>query len=334
MSPSTSPFWAGKSVLVTGAGGFIGSHLVDRLLELGAQVTAFVRYNSRNDAGLLELLGERKREIRIVFGDIHDLVAVRHTSQDVQVIFHLAALIGIPYSYLHPDEVIAVNTIGTLNVLTAARECRATRVIVTSTSEVYGTALYVPIDEKHPKQPQSPYSASKIAADAIALSYYLSFDLPVVVVRPFNTYGPRQSDRAIIPTIISQAVTKDEIVLGDTAPTRDFTFVDDTVEGFLRAGEAEQAIGQEINLGTGEEVSIGELAQRIGALVGRQVAIRQSDERLRPAKSEVRRLLSNNCRAKELLGWQPQKTLDAGLLDTIEWVKTRLTMYDPESYRI
>ncbi len=328
------PFWPGKKVLVTGAGGFIGSHLVNHLLALGASVTAFVRYNSRNDAGFLELMGERKNEIRIVYGDIRDLMAVRQVSQHMETIFHLAALIGIPYSYVHPDEVIAVNATGTLNVLTAAKECGARRVVVTSTSEVYGTALYTPIDERHPKQPQSPYAASKIAADAIALSYHLSFELPVAIVRPFNTYGPRQSDRAIIPTIISQALTKKEIVLGNMSPTRDFTFVTDTVEGFVKTAEADRAIGQEINLGTGEEISIGELAQKIAALAGADVTIRQAEERIRPGKSEVRRLLSNNGKAKELLGWQPQKTLDQGLAATMEWVKAKLEMYDPEAYRI
>jgi dTDP-glucose 4,6-dehydratase len=328
------PFWPGKKVLVTGAGGFIGSHLVDRLLELGASITAFVRYNSRNDAGFLELLGERKKEVCIVYGDIRDLVAMRHVSQGMDTIFHLAASIGIPYSYIHPDEVIAVNTIGTLNVLTAARECVARRVVVTSTSEIYGTALYVPIDEKHPKQPQSPYSASKIAGDAIALSYHLSFELPIVIVRPFNTYGPRQSDRAIIPTIISQALTKEEIVLGNMSPTRDFTFVSDTVEGFLKAAETDMAVGQEINLGTGEEISIGQLAREIASLTGRDIDIRQAEQRIRPGKSEVRRLLSNNCKAKELLGWEPRKTLEEGLRATMEWVRNRLEMYDPEAYRI
>ena len=321
-------------VLVTGAGGFIGSHLVDRLIAEGAQVTAFVRYNSRNDAGFLELLGDRKKEIQIIYGDMRDPVAIRQAAQGAETIFHLAALVGIPYSYVHPDEVIDVNVVGTLNVLTAARECGAPRVVVTSTSEVYGTALYVPIDERHPKQPQSPYSASKIAADAIALSYHLAFALPVVVIRPFNTYGPRQSDRAIIPTIISQAITKKEIVLGNMSPTRDFTFVLDTVDGFLKAGKCEKAVGEEINLGTGQEISIGELAQRIAATVGRDVSIRQSEDRIRPGKSEVQRLLSNNCKAKEVLGWEPRTSLDEGLAKTAEWVEQRRAMYDPDSYRI
>jgi dTDP-glucose 4,6-dehydratase len=307
---------------------------VDRLLERGAGVTAFVRYNSRNDAGFLELLGDRKKEIRIIYGDMRDLVAVQQAALGSEVIFHLASLVGIPYSYVHPDEVIGVNAIGTLNILTAARECGVHRLVVTSTSEVYGSALYVPIDERHPKQPQSPYSASKIAADAIALSYHLAFDLPVAVIRPFNTYGPRQSDRAIIPTIISQALTKDEIVVGNLSPTRDFTFVLDTVEGFLKAAECEGAIGEEINLGAGQEISIGDLAQRIAAVVGRNIPIRQAEERIRPSKSEVQRLLSNNSRAKELMGWEPRQSLEQGLAKTVEWVEQRLAMYDPNSYRI
>ena len=327
-------YWRGRKVLVTGAGGFIGSHLVERLMTLGASVTAFLRYNSRNDAGFLELLGDRKKELQIVFGDIRDLAAVREAVTRIDTVFHLAALVGIPYSYVHPEEVVAVNTNGTLSVLTAVRDAGVSRVVVTSTSEVYGTALYVPIDEKHPKQPQSPYSASKIAGDAIALSYHLSFGVPVSVLRPFNTFGPRQSDRAIIPTIISQGLVKKEIVLGNMSPTRDFTFVSDTVEGFLLAGESTGAIGTEINLGTGQEVSIGDLAKTIAGMLGGDIAIRQAGERTRPPKSEVQRLLSDNRRAGELLGWSPAKTLEEGLAETIQWVRQRLAMYDPDSYRI
>lgn len=334
MASTADTFWSGRNVLVTGAGGFIASHLVDQLMASGARVTAFVRYNSRNDAGFLELLGERKKDIGIVYGDIRDLVAVRQVAKGMDTVFHLAALVGIPYSYVHPDEVFAVNAVGTLNILTAARECEIRRTIVTSTSEVYGSALYVPIDEKHPKQPQSPYSASKIAADAISLSYHLSFALPVVVLRPFNTYGPRQSDRAIIPTIISQALTRGEIKLGNLRPTRDFTFAIDTALGFMKAAECEAAIGQEINLGTGQEISIGELASKIASLIGRDIEIAAAEERVRPDKSEVQRLLSNNCKAKEILGWTPQTSLDDGLKATIEWVRERLSMYAPDSYRI
>ena len=329
-----NPIWTGRKVIVTGGGGFIGSHLVERLHQLGAQVTAFLRYNSRNDAGFLELMGERKKEISIVFGDIRDAEAVRHVVEGSDVVFHLAALVGIPYSYVHPEEVVAVNTIGTLNVLTAAKASGVSRVVVTSTSEVYGTARYVPIDEDHPKQPQSPYSASKIAADAIALSYHLSFGLPVTIVRPFNTFGPRQSDRAIIPVIASQALMKGEIVLGNMTPTRDFTYVTDTVEGFLLAADAPKAIGCEINLGTGREIAIGDLAVKIGRLLGRNIVVRQAEERTRKSSSEVQRLLSNNQKARDLLGWEPRKTLDEGLQDTIEWVRQKLAMYDPDSYRI
>lgn len=326
--------WLGTKVVVTGAGGFIASHLVERLLTLGAKVTGFVRYNSRNDAGLLELLGDKKKEIRIVWGDIRELQTVRDLVGGNEIVFHLAALVGIPYSYVHPNEVIEVNTIGTLNVLTAAKESQVRRVIVTSTSEVYGTAVYVPMDEKHPRQPQSPYSASKIAADAIALSYYSSFNFPVAVARPFNTYGPGQSDRAIIPTIITQALTRREIVLGSTRPTRDFNFVSDTVEGFIKIAESDKALGQDINLGTGHEISVGDLAQKIVNLVGRQIPVRQSEERLRPSKSEVERLLADSTKAKDLVGWEPKVDLDQGLRLTIDWVKNQLAMYDPDSYRI
>jgi dTDP-glucose 4,6-dehydratase len=325
--------WTSRNVVVTGGGGFIGSHLVERLLAQGANVTAFVRYNSRSDPGFLDLLAPRTKDIRIVSGDIRDPEAVRTALEGADTVFHLAALTGIPYSYVHPIEVFEVNASGTLNVLAGARDMALRRVVITSTSEVYGSALYVPIDEKHPKQPLSPYSASKIAADAIALSFHAAFQLPVTVVRPFNTYGPRQSDRAIIPTIISQALTQSEITVGNTAPTRDFTYVSDTVEGFLQLAESDATVGQEVNLGTGSEVSIGDLVQHINAVVGRDLPVRQKEERVRPKTSEVNRLLSNNSKARAL-GWAPRVTLADGIRLTAKWVEERLEMYDPSSDRI
>ncbi len=327
-------FWTNKNVVVTGAGGFIGSHLVERLLCLGANVTGFVRYNSRNDAGLLQFIDGRQDRLRIVTGEIREPSTVNALLAGADVVFHLAALVGIPYSYVRANEVVEVNSIGTLNVLTAAKEHRLSRVIVTSTSEVYGTALYTPIDENHPKQPQSPYSASKIASDAIAMSFYSSFDLPVAIVRPFNTYGPRQSDRAIIPVIACQALTKREIRIGNTRPTRDFTFVLDTVNGMIRVAESERAIGEEINLGSGCEISIGDLAEKIACLVGHEVTITQDGERLRPRKSEVERLLSQNAKARELTGWRPEIDFDEGLKRTISWIAAHLDFYDPGRYRI
>jgi NAD dependent epimerase/dehydratase len=330
--------WTGKNVVVTGAGGFIGSHLVERLLALGANVTAFVRYNSRNDPGFLDLLGSHTKDIRIVPGDIRDPEAVRNALEGAAAVFHLAALVGIPYSYVHPMEVFEVNANGTLNVLVAARDAGLDRVITASTSEVYGSARYVPIDEKHPKQPQSPYSASKIAADAVALSFHAAFRLPVTVVRPFNTYGPRQSDRAIIPAIISQSLTQPEIAIGNTSPTRDFTYVTDTVEGFLQLAASEATVGQEVNLGTGSEISIGDLVERINAIMkaiaGRDLPVRQKDERVRPESSEVNRLVSNNSKARELTGWQPCVGIEEGIRLTAKWVEERLDMYDPNVYRI
>jgi NAD dependent epimerase/dehydratase len=326
--------WEKTKVVVTGAGGFIGSHLVERLLALGAEVTAFVRYNSRNDAGLLRMLGQKQKDIRIVRGEIRELETVRTITMGADVVFHLAALVGIPYSYLHPAEVVEVNAIGTLNVLTAAREWGIRKVVVTSSSEVYGTAISVPMNEQHPKQPQSPYSASKIAADAIALSFYYAFNLPVTVARPFNTYGPRQSDRAVIPTMISQALTRKEIRIGNAKPTRDYTFCTDTVEGLIRLAESKESIGQEVNLGSGREISIGDLAKKIASLAGPDVVITQDMERMRPAKSEIERLLSDNSKAREMVEWRPTVDLEQGLQRTIEWVRSNQEMYEPGVYRI
>lgn len=327
--------WQGKQVLVTGAGGFIASHLTERLVAEGARVRAFVRYNSRGDSGLLrQLAPEALAELEIIGGDLRDVEAVREAMRDVDTVFHLGALIAIPYSYLHPREVIETNVMGTTNVLLAARDMDVRRIVHTSTSEVYGTARYVPIDEQHPVQGQSPYSASKIAADKIAESFYRTFDLPVVTLRPFNTYGPRQSARAVIPTIITQALTRDEIHLGSLTPTRDFTFVTDTVDGFIRVAQADAALGQEINLGTGETVTVGELAEKIIALVGKRSTIVTETERLRPAKSEVLRLHATNAKAQELIGWQPQVSLDQGLARTIEWIRAHLELYQPARYMV
>lgn len=324
----------GRRVVVTGAGGFIGSHLVERLLDLGCRVTAFVRYNSRNDDGLLQLLADSTQELDVVRGDVRDLDTVTGVMDGVDVVFHLAALVGIPYSYVHVGEVVGVNVVGTLNVLTAAKERGVQRVVVASTSEVYGSAQSVPMDETHPKNPQSPYAASKVGSDALTRSFYAAFDLPVSIVRPFNTYGPRQSDRAIIPTIIGQALVGPEVVLGNLAPRRDFTFVTDTAEGFVSVAVSDQTIGEELNLGTGTDVSVGELATRVGELLGKELVVRESSERVRPATSEVDRLLSDNARARRLTGWHPSVGLDEGLRRTIDWVRDHPELYDPQSYRI
>jgi len=327
--------WDQKKVLITGAGGFIGSHLTERLFELGAKIRAFVRYTSRADEGFIKYFSEDlRKDIDIVYGDIRELETIVKAIDGVDIIFNLAALVGIPYSYIHPQEVIEANTIGTLNVLMAARDIGIEKLVQTSTSEVYGTARYVPINEEHPKQPQSPYSASKIAADAIALSFYHSFDLPVAVIRPFNTYGPRQSDRAVIPSIISQALTKDRLTLGSTTPTRDFTFVTDTAEGFIKVAESEKSIGIEINIGSGQEISIGNLTRKIISLVGRDIVIEHDKERLRPAHSEVERLCADNTRARNVLGWLPKVSLTRGLEETISFIKSNPGFYDPDKYRV
>ena len=361
-----------RSVLVTGAGGFIASHLVERLVSQGAAVRAFVRYTSRADIGCLQLVPSAVRDrIEFVFGDLRDEHAVAEAMRGVEIVFHLGALIAIPYSYVHPREVVETNVIGTLNVLMGARMHHPARVVHTSTSEVYGTALRVPIDEGHPLQGQSPYSASKIGADKLVESFVRSFDVPAVTVRPFNTYGPRQSARAVIPTIISQALTRDEIYLGDLTPTRDFTYVADTVDGFVLAATADRAdighasadighasgapakagrpdraasadvgrasvIGETYNLGTNHEISFGDLARLIIRLVGRSsdVELRTDPARMRPAASEVRRLCADNRKAWTGLGWQPRTSLEDGLRQTIVWIRTHLDLFDPERYAI
>lgn len=323
----------GKRVLVTGAGGFIASHLVERLVAEGAQVRAFVRYNSRGDAGLLRQLPMGVfSQVEVVPGDLRDFDAVRAAMRNVDTVFHLGALIAIPYSYLHPREVIDTNVMGTLNVLMAARDLGTPRIVHTSTSEVYGSAKYTPIDESHPLQGQSPYSASKIGADKIAESFYRSFDLPVVTIRPFNTYGPRQSARAVIPTIIAQALTRDEVHLGSLDPWRDFTYVTDTVAGFLKAAQASNAFGEEINLGNDAAITIGELCDLILKIVGRTPEVVTEAERKRPGKSEVMKLRASYQKAREFLGWEPKVSLEEGLRTTINWISEHLELYRPDEY--
>jgi len=318
----------GKQILVTGAGGFIGSHLVEELVRSGSKVCAFVRYNSRADAGLLKLLpADVLDEIEIIAGDLRDEDAIRKAVQGRQIVFHLGALISIPYSYLHPVEVAATNIMGTLNVLLACRDLGVEKLVHTSTSEVYGTARVVPITESHPLHGQSPYSASKIGADKLVESFYSAYGLPVVTVRPFNTFGPRQSARAVIPTIITQALACDQIRLGNLETTRDFTYVSDTVAGFIKAAEAEKGLGQAINLGTGSEIRVGELAELIIKKIGRPIKLDVDQQRLRPAQSEVLRLLSDNSLARVTFNWQPQVSLDEGLDLTIEWIKKHLDLY-------
>ena len=321
-------------VLVTGAGGFIGSHLVEALASQGAQVRAFVRYNSRGDPGLLRLLPpDIFSSLEVVAGDLRDPQAVRAAVAGCQVVLHLGALISIPYSYFHPVEVAETNFIGTLNVLMACRDLGVERLIHTSTSEVYGTAKQVPISESHPLQGQSPYSASKIGADKMAESFNCAYNLPVVTVRPFNTYGPRQSARAVIPTIITQALTRSTIRLGSLDTTRDFTFVEDTVAGFMAAAGTTGVEGGVFNLGVGQEIRVGDLAQKIIDKVGRPVEIQVTPERLRPENSEVLRLISDNRLARERLGWFPQVGLDEGLDRTIKWISSNIERYQPDRYQ-
>ena len=307
--------------LITGADGFIGSHLTEKLVKEGYKVKAFVYYNSFNSWGWLDTLDkEVLKNIEIFSGDIRDPNGVRVALKGVDIVFHLAALIGIPYSYHSPDSYIDTNIKGTLNILQSARDNNCERVLVTSTSEVYGTAQYVPIDEKHPLQGQSPYSATKIGADRIAESFHRSFNLPVTIVRPFNTYGPRQSARAVIPTIVTQILSgKKEIKLGNLAPTRDLNYVKDTADGFISIAQSDKTIGEEINIATQKEISVVDLALKIAKLMNKEIAIESDGIRLRPEKSEVERLLGSNKKIKELTTWAPQYDLDKGLLETIEW---------------
>ncbi|MBE0417465.1 MAG: SDR family NAD(P)-dependent oxidoreductase [Coriobacteriia bacterium] len=311
----------GKRVLVTGADGFVGSHLTQLLVREGVNVRAFVYYNSFNSWGWLDSVSADERNALDVFaGDIRDPNGVRAAMKGVDVVFHLAALIGIPFSYHSPDSYVDTNIKGTLNVLQAARDVELERVVVTSTSEVYGTAQYVPIDEGHPRKGQSPYSASKIGADAMAESFYRSFGLPVTIVRPFNTYGPRQSARAVIPTIIIQLMSGvEELHLGSLHPTRDLTYVSDCCDGFVSLAASDEAVGRDVNLGVGQEISIGELAALLMDVIGHEVPIVSQDERQRPARSEVERLLSDNSLARSLTGWTPRVPLREGLERTVEW---------------
>ena len=327
-----------KKVLLTGADGFIGSHLAERLLKEGCQVRAFVYYNSFNSWGWLDTLPkETKDKFEIFAGDIRDPNGVRTAMKDIDVVFHLAALIAIPFSYHSPDSYIDTNVKGTLNIIQAAKDLGVSRVLVTSTSEVYGTAQFVPITELHPKQPQSPYSASKIGADCIADSFYRSFDLPLTIVRPFNTYGPRQSARAVIPTIITQLLCgMQEIKLGDITPTRDLLFVKDTANGFIEIAKCDELIGHEVNIATQSEITVGDLAQEMINQINPDAKIISDEQRLRPAKSEVFRLFGSNKKLKQFTPWETKYTLSQGIAETIEWFKIpeNLNKYKADIYNV
>lgn len=325
--------WNHQTVLVTGAGGFIGSHLTERLVALGAHTHALVRYNSTGAWGWLDT-SPVKGDIEVILGDIRDRDSLRQAVRGADIVFHLAALIAIPYSYHAPLSYVRTNVEGTLNVLQAAMDAGVRLVVHTSTSEVYGSARYVPIDEEHPLQGQSPYSASKIAADKLAEAFHRSFGFPIAIIRPFNTYGPRQSARAVIPTVITQALTQPAVHLGNLEPTRDFSYVADTVEGFIRIAECPEAIGQVINAGSGQEISIGDLANIILDLVGTNIPIICDNGRVRPENSEVERLCANNSKAREILGWRPRYTLKDGLVQTTGWIEKNLERYRLGVYSI
>lgn len=328
--------WTGKQVLVTGAGGFIGSHLVEALAGAGVRVRAMVHYNSRNDWGQVELLDREVRDaLEVVAGDVRDPFFCRKAVEGCEVVFHLAALIGIPYSYVAPADYVATNVVGTLNILQACRDVGVEKMVHTSTSETYGTAQYVPIDEAHPLQGQSPYSASKIAADKIAESFYLSFETPVATLRPFNTFGPRQSARAVIPTIIIQLASgATQIRLGSLDPVRDLTYVKDTAAAFMAVAESPRTVGEVVNAGNGQGIRIGDLAETIVDIMGADAEIVTDPQRVRPEKSEVMRLVSSAEKIRDLAGWQPQTSLRDGLAATAEYVRAHLDLYKPDIYNV
>lgn len=326
--------WEGTRVLVTGAGGFIGSHLVERLVARGAHVRAFVRYNSRNDPGLLRHARLDRASHEVMMGDLKDPDTVRRAARDVEVIFHLGALVAIPFSYQAPLDFVQTNVLGTAHVLAAALETGVKRLVHTSTSEVYGTAEYTPIDERHPLQGQSPYSASKIAADKLAESFFRSYGLPVATIRPFNTYGPRQSARAVIPTIISQAVIGNVIRLGATHPTRDFTYVEDLVEAFMSVAEEEHLIGRVINIGSGLEITVEDLVKLVSEMMDKELRIDVEEQRIRPVRSEVERLIADARQARAILGWYPQVSFREGLRATAAWIRDHIESYRPGDYII
>jgi dTDP-glucose 4,6-dehydratase len=327
--------WRGTQVLVTGAGGFIGSHLVEGLVRAHARVRALVHYNSRNDWGQLDLLAEETRSaMDVIAGDLRDPFALRRAVRGCDVVFHLGALIAIPYSYSAPESFLTTNAFGTLCLLQACLDEGVERIIHTSTSEVYGSAQYIPMDEKHPLQAQSPYAASKIAADKIAESFYCSYDLPVVIVRPFNAYGPRQSARAVIPTILAQALASRPLQLGSLEPVRDFTYVSDTVDGFLAAGVAEGVVGEVVNVGSGIGVTIRGVVSLVEGVVGHSLEVTQDKARVRPERSEVTRLVCDNRKAHELLGWGPRVGLAEGLRRTADWIRQHPDLYRPGIYNV
>jgi NAD dependent epimerase/dehydratase len=324
-----------KSILVTGAGGFIGSHLTERLLKEGSEVTAFIHYNSKGDWGFLNAYKEEKdQELKVILGDITDYESIKQAVRGKDIVFNLAALIGIPYSYMAPRSYIQTNTLGTFNVLQASLDENVEKVVQTSTSEVYGTAQYIPIDEKHPLQGQSPYSASKIGSDKMAEAFFCSFGLNVATIRPFNTYGPRQSTRAVIPTIISQALSSDTVHLGSITPVRDFNYVSDTVNGFITIAENPNSIGKVINIGSGREVTIGEVAQIIISKANPGASIITEEARTRPDKSEVMKLICDNSLAERELNWKPRVSLEEGIHHTIEWFKENIKQGQTPGYAI
>lgn len=324
-----------KNILITGAGGFIGSHLTEKLVKEANSVKSFVHYNSRNDHGLLNYLDKDiKDSLNIITSDIADPVSVFKAMKDVDVVFHLAALIGIPYSYYSPNSYVQTNINGTLNVLNAARELGTKKIIHTSTSEVYGTAIYTPIDEKHPLQGQSPYSATKIGADKLAESYYLSFELPVATIRPFNTFGPRQSLRAVIPTIITQALKGNRIKLGNIDTVRDFNYVKDTVNGFINVAQSNQNNGEVVNIGSGIGITIGEIVNHVGTILNKELEVITETKRLRPEKSEVFTLICDSSKAQQLIGWQQDYSIEDALKETVKWFEENLSQFESDKYTV